>query len=159
MSTIEDIEAMSKVKCQCGSEILLKNMPVHSKTKKHIKKMHELYPDNPLYKLDNEKKDEIRREELGYKPCEKIGDKLLSAIKDCEIEGTLVGEKLVKRRIGATIKEENEDDDCENEHCDEGLQDGDDMDVILTEIDSLHTRFDELESMLEHLLKIISKSK
>lgn len=151
MSTIEDIEAMSKVKCQCGSEILLKNMPVHSKTKKHIKKMHELYPDNPLYKLDNEKKDEIRREELGYKPC----DKLLSAIKDCEIEGTLVGEKLIKKRIGATIKEENEEEnEDDDEHCD-----GDDMDVILTEIDSLHTRFDELESMLEHLLKIISKSK
>lgn len=53
-----DIMSIDKVQCECGSQILLKNMPAHSKTKKHLTGLEKKL--NPKVKVAKEPKDKTK---------------------------------------------------------------------------------------------------
>lgn len=114
-----------KILCQCGSEILLKNISVHNKTKKHIKKLNELG----------------------------VGEN-----KDVYVNGVKVEDKKVEdKKVDNNVI-------CEEGNSDEEGVDGENNDeygedLIISEIDALHERFDVIEQMLEKIFKSVSKGK
>ena len=79
-----DIMSTDKVQFECGSQILLKNMPQHVKTKKHLtgleKKLH------PKVKVAKEPKDKTKEPQLPQLPKELTVDVVPSKDKEEEEE-------------------------------------------------------------------------
>ena len=130
---------MEKVTCVCGSQVLQKNMSIHVKTSKHLKKIgQEVTP--PIFgsatmdssrpvslKLNSPKMTESKTE-----PKKKVKDvgknesntqskatnnDLMEAIADLHSDVEALG-KLLARSLGIVIPE-SEDDDWPSQGCDD----------------------------------------